>query len=150
MKTPFFQVVESFVLAGAIVTIGPGCTESATNRDGTVSETAAAVVTSDGGGYLIAVHSGPDAVPSRGVNTLRLDVTRLSDGEPATGLQLDVVPWMPAHGHGTSVKPAVAPGEEPGSYVVTNVNLFMAGLWEIRTTIDGLTRDHAAPRFDIP
>ena len=37
------------------------------------------------------------------------------------------------------------------SYDVTNVNLFMPGLWEIRTTIGGAraTSDHVAPQFDI-
>jgi hypothetical protein len=116
---------------------------------GAVSESPAAVVTSDTGGYTVSVHSAPDAMPTRGVNTLRLDVTRVADGAPVSGLELDVVPWMPAHGHGASVKPTVAPGSVPGSYTVSNVALFMPGLWEIRTTIGGGAGGHDAPQFDV-
>jgi hypothetical protein len=126
-----------------------GCSSAGASDPGTISETAAAVVTSDQGSLEISVHSAPAAEPTRGVNTLRFVVTRVSDGTPVPGLALDVVPWMPAMGHGASVKPSVAPGPDPGSYDVTNVNLFMPGLWEIRTTIGGSTSDHVAPHFDI-
>ncbi|MDB4934299.1 MAG: hypothetical protein JWP87_1271 [Labilithrix sp.] len=126
-----------------------GCSDAGAGGTGTISAEPAAVVTTDGGGYRVSVHSAPDATPSRGVNTLRLVVSRISDGAPASGLDVDVVPWMPAMGHGASVKPSVQPGTEPGTYDVTNVNLFMPGLWEIRTTIGGSGSDHLAPRFDI-
>jgi hypothetical protein len=117
--------------------------------DGTIASTPAAVVVSDNGIYALEIHSAPEPAPSRGVNTLRLKVTNAADGTPATDLSLDIVPWMPAMGHGASVKPTVSPGPEPGSYDVTNVNLFMPGLWEIRTKIGGTATDHAAPQFDI-
>ncbi len=130
-----------------------GCSSAEASTDpGAISQTEAAVVTSDEGSYRISVHSAPDALPSRGVNTLRLVVTRMSDGAPVSDLTLDVVPWMPAMGHGASVKPSVEPGPDPGSYTIHNVNLFMPGLWEIRTTIGASTparSDHAAPQFDI-
>lgn len=127
-----------------------GCSSSGATDPGEVSETPAAVVTSESGGYRISMHTAPDAVPSRGVNTLRMNVTRISDGAPATGLALEVVPWMPAMGHGASVKPTIEPGSAPGSYMVSNVNLFMPGLWEIRTTIAGpSSSDHVAPQFEI-
>lgn len=125
------------------------CSSAGASEPGAISDAAAAVVTSDGGGFTISVHSAPDAQPTRGVNTLRLVVTNAKDGTPASGLSLDVLPWMPAMGHGTSVKPTVAPGPDPGTFDVTNVNLFMPGLWEIRTTISGSASDHVAPKFDI-
>ena len=133
----------------AVLAACGGCSSSGAADTGTIAESPAAIVTTDSGGYSVSVHSAPDAMPSRGVNTLRLDVKRISDGMPATGLELDVVPWMPAMGHGTSVKPSVEPGTAPGTYTVSNVNLFMPGLWEIRTTISGSTSDHVAPQFDI-
>jgi hypothetical protein len=126
-----------------------GCSGGGAADTGTIAAEPAAVVTSDAGMYRISVHSAPDALPTRGVNTLRLVVTRVSDGAPASGLAVDVVPWMPAMGHGASVKPSVQPGAEPGTYDVSNVNLFMPGLWEIRTTIGGASSDHVAPQFDI-
>jgi hypothetical protein len=147
MKSAFSCVL----LLGALVAASAsgGCSGAGAGDSGTISAETAAVVTSDAGGFRVTVHSAPDAMPSRGVNMLRLVVTRASDGAPAPGLELDVVPWMPAMGHGASVKPTVQPGPEPGSYDVTNVNLFMPGLWEIRTTIGGATSDHVAPQFDI-
>ena len=134
-----------------VATACAGCSGSggSASDQGTVSEAPAAVVMSDTGGYRVSVHSAPDAVPSRGANTLRLDVVRASDGAAATGLALEVVPWMPAMGHGTSVRPTVEPGATPGSYTVTNVNLVMPGLWEIRTTIAGSISDHVAPQFEV-
>jgi hypothetical protein len=152
MKSRFSWVLVGFVGLSVLGAAGlsTGCSSAgATDSGGAVSETAAAVVTTEGGAFSIAVHSGPDASPSRGVNTLRLVVTRVSDGTPVSGLTLDVVPWMPAMGHGASVKPTVEPGPEPGSYDVTNVALVMPGLWEIRTTISGSTSDHVAPQFEI-
>jgi len=137
------------LLAIGFAAMACGCSSDAVSDPGTISETAAAVVTSDQGSLNISVHSAPETQPTRGVNTLRLVVTRVSDGTPVSGLALDVVPWMPAMGHGASVKPSVEPGPDPGSYDVHNVALFMPGLWEIRTTISGTSSDHVAPKFDI-
>lgn len=135
---------------GALALAGVACSSGSSGADpGAFGVTPAAVVTTDAGSYRVALHSAPDAVPSRGNNTLRFVVTRASDGAPASGLSLDVVPWMPAMGHGASVKPTVAPGAEAGTYIVSNVNLFMPGLWEIRTTIGGETSDHVTAQFDV-
>jgi len=138
------------IACGALGALAGGCSGSGAGDTGTFAADPAAVVTSDAGTYRVSVRSAPDAVPSRGVNTLRLAVMRVSDGSAATGLELDVVPWMPAMGHGASVKPSVQPGPEPGIYTVSNVNLFMPGLWEIRTTIRGSISDHVTPQFEIP
>ncbi len=137
------------LVAVGVSALAVGCSSDGASDPGTISATAAAVVTSDQGSLDISVHSAPEAQPTRGVNTLRLVVTRVADGTPVSGLALDVVPWMPAMGHGASVKPSVEPGPDPGSYDVHNVNLFMPGLWEIRTTISGTSSDHVAPQFDI-
>ena len=109
----------------------------------------ASSVSSDSGALKIDLLSAPDATPTRGVNSLRFVVTHVADGTPATGLDLDVTPWMPAMGHGASVKPTVTPEAEPGVYTATNVSLFMPGLWEIRTTIGGSMSDHVTPQFEI-
>jgi hypothetical protein len=55
---------------------------------------------------------------------------------------------MPVMGHGTSIAPSIAP-EMNGKYMVSDVDLFMAGLWQLRLTITGATEDSAAPAFDI-
>jgi hypothetical protein len=55
---------------------------------------------------------------------------------------------MPLMGHGSSVTPLV---KETGGgvYEVSDVVLFMPGLWELRTTLTGEVSDHVAPQFEI-
>lgn len=68
---------------------------------------------------------------------------------PIDGLALQVVPWMPAHGHGTSVAAIVTP-EGEGYYLVKPVFLYMSGRWELRTTIGGIAGDGVVPVVDVP
>jgi hypothetical protein len=49
---------------------------------------------------------------------------------------------MPSMGHGTSTNPTVTPTGD-GHYEVSNMELMMAGSWELRTTITGSTQDAA-------
>ena len=139
----------SGMLAAAMLAVLTAC-GGGDAGSGTIAAEPAATVTSENGVYRVSVHSAPDAVPSRGVNTLQMVVTRVADGPAVSDLALDVVPWMPAMGHGASVKPSVHAEGEPGVYTITNVTLFMPGLWEIRTTIEGAAaRDHVTPSFEI-
>ena len=69
------------------------------------------VLASDSGSLTIAVRFAP-APPTVGTDAVQLSFVDPS-GAVASGLGLAVVPWMPAHGHGTSVNPTVtetAPG----------------------------------------
>jgi hypothetical protein len=139
-----------FAVVAGVAAVLAGCGGSGSSDTGPVASEAASTVTTESGAYRVAVHSAPDAAPTRGVNTLQMVVTRASDGTAVTGLELDVVPWMPAMGHGASVKPTVHAEATPGVFTVTNVNLFMPGLWEIRTTISGgPASDHVTPTFEI-
>ena len=146
MKARALSIVAAVLVVAAACS---ACSSSGEPNTGEFGETPATVLTSEGRLHRIAVHSAPDAQPSRGVNSLRMVVTKVADGSPATGLQLDVVPWMPAMGHGASVKPTVKADTEPGVYTVNNVNLFMPGLWEIRATIGGPATDHATAQFEV-
>lgn len=83
----------------------------------------------------------------RGVHTFDLQVERTEDGQPASGLTLEVTPWMPAMGHGSPYDGQVVE-LEPGRYQVADVSLFMAGVWELRTAI-GPEEDHATLAFDV-
>ena len=67
-----------------------------------------------------------------------------ADGQPVDGLVLSVVPWMPDMGHGASIEPMVS-AVGGGRYVISNVELFMPGRWELRTSITGPSEDRAAP-----
>ena len=55
-------------------------------------------------------------------------------GAPVTGATVSVLPYMPDHRHGSAITPAVAPGTKPGEYVLSRLNLFMPGLWQITLT----------------
>ena len=101
---------------------------------------------SDSSALAIDVRTSPQP-PSRGTNEVELTITRASDGAPVDGLTLDVEPWMSSMEHGTST-PTVTP-EGGGVYLVTEVYLYMPGLWTLRTTISGAMTDHAAPQLTI-
>jgi len=88
------------------------------------------------------------AVPAVGVDAGELTVTDAT-GTPISGLTLSIVPWMPAHGHGTSVKPQIAE-TAPGVFVATPLYLYMSGHWELRTAIGGADLDTAIPSVDLP
>ncbi len=106
-------------------------------------------LTSASGQLQIEVRTAPQQPPSRGDGSVELVIRNTTTNAPESGLSIDVVPWMPAMGHGASIVPAVA-SPSPGTYVITNVDLFMPGTWELRTTVSGSVADHVAPSFQIP
>jgi len=104
-------------------------------------------VKSDSGALSVVVETLPRVSLDRGTNALEFVVTD-SAGAGVDGLSLDVVPWMPVMGHGASVVPTVQ-AEGSGKYLVENVELFMPGLWQLRTTFSNGTTDHAVPSFEV-
>ena len=104
-------------------------------------------VATDAGKANIAIRTSPSP-PTRGVNTIELSITD-AHGAPVDGLTLTIVPWMPAHGHGASVKPSLTPLGH-GVYLAHDVDLYMPGRWELRTTLSGPIEDRAAPTIDTP
>jgi hypothetical protein len=132
------------IAAGSIACSGSGGGQAPT----TFSADAYLTAMADSGALSIQVRTSPQP-PQRGTIRVELTVANADDGTPRDGLTLGVVPWMPAHNHGTSVAPTVT-AEGQGKYLVTDVDLFMPGHWELRTTFSGPVMDHAAPAFDIP
>jgi hypothetical protein len=129
--------------------LAAGCAaDTAGSGAGAFPDAPYATVTSDGGAVTIAFRTAPQQPPGRGVVTAELTVTT-ADGAPVDGLDLSVVPWMPAMGHGASVVPTVT-AESGGRYVVSNVALFMPGQWELRTTVSGAVHDSAVLILQIP
>jgi hypothetical protein len=76
--------------------------------------------------------SSTPAPPSRGDNTWELDIVD-QGGAPVAGATVTVVPFMPDHNHGTSIK-AVVTEKSPGHYEATPINLWMVGFWQITIT----------------
>jgi hypothetical protein len=107
-----------------------------------------ATLKSANGALSIEIRTSPRQPPGRGISSVEYTITDQAN-QPKDGLELSVVPWMPAMGHGTSTKPTIeAKGE--GRYVASGVTMFMSGGWELRTAITGPLKDNATVAFQIP
>jgi hypothetical protein len=100
--------------------------------------------TSDGG-LRLEVRTAPSQPPPRGTCTVELALV----GSSGDGVDVSVVPWMDAMGHGTSIKPTVT-SVGGGKYVITNVSLFMPGTWSLRFAFSGKVNDKATVTFEVP
>lgn len=100
----------------------------------------------DSGSLRVELWTSPQP-PSRGGIDAQLRITDAKTGAAKDGLTLKILPWMPVMNHG-SIAPTITPKGD-GKYLVTEVDLFMAGLWEFRTTIGGPVSDHVAPQFNV-
>ena len=85
--------------------------------------------------------SSTPAPPARGDNTWELDIVDTT-GAPVAGATVTVVPFMPDHNHGTSIKAQVTE-TSPGHYEATPVNLWMVGFWQI--TVEAKPANNGAP-----
>ena len=108
-------------------------------------EAALAAVGGDGGGATIEVRTSPQP-PTRG--SIEVEYTVAKAGVPVDGLTLEVTPFMPDMGHGATVEPTVT-AEGGGKYLIGNVELYMAGRWELRTTLHGAVEDTAAVELQV-
>jgi hypothetical protein len=135
------------VAAGLSAALAAACSSPAPASTAAFPADAYVTATSDSSALVLAVRTSPQP-PSRGTNEVQLTVTQASDGAPVDGLTLDVEPWMPAMDHGTST-PTVTP-QGGGVYLVTEVYLYMPGVWELRTSISGSVTDHATPQLTVP
>jgi hypothetical protein len=103
---------------------------------------------SDSGSLTIELRLAPDQPPPRGQSSAELTVRDATSGALQNDLQIAVVPWMPAMGHGASVVPTVTP-KGNGQYLITNLYLFMPGTWQLRTTLVGEGTDSVTPEFSV-
>jgi hypothetical protein len=90
-------------------------------------------VTVDGDGLRLSIIHATPSEPIQGDNAWTLAVTNAS-GVPLEGFSVEVEPWMPDHGHGTAHAPVVT-HHDGGVFRVASLDLWMAGLWEVRFTI---------------
>jgi len=133
----------------ALLAAGAGCgsDELPSGPAQSFAATPDQTVTSDTGALTVEVRFAPDP-PVVGSNAVQLSF-KDSGGAPAQNLALTVVPWMPAHGHGTTVEATVTE-TAPGIFVATPVYLFMPGSWELRMTTSGSVDDTAKAAFELP
>jgi len=99
--------------------------------------------TSAHGSFSVSLVASTASPPVIGDTTSwTLLVERAVTSAPITGATITAKPWMPDHGHGTSVRAVISEGAVAGQYTVAPLYLFMAGLWQITFTIgDGTTTD---------
>ncbi len=89
------------------------------------------------GEFRLASSFVPD--PSvTGKNSLTL---RLSEpgGAAVSGASFSIEPWMPAHGHGSSIVPQVVELGD-GEYQSDDLIFTMPGTWEVRIAVDAAAR----------
>lgn len=85
------------------------------------------------GALSVKLMDATPAPPAKQSNALTFVVTDAA-GKAVDGATLSVTPFMPDHGHGSSVKPTVTP-MGGGTYDVANVYLPMPGLWRLTVTV---------------
>jgi hypothetical protein len=105
-------------------------------------------LTTPSGLWQVAVRTFPQP-PIKGVDAVQFQITDV-DGGGVDGLTVTAVPWMAAHGHGTSARTRVA-AQGVGIYQIDNVYLYMDGRWELRSTLAGPeASESVTPVFDVP
>jgi hypothetical protein len=89
-----------------------------------------------------------DDVYSRGEHVIELCVLDRSDGLQVEHLEIELVPFMPAMGHGSS---GVSPSQprSGGCYAFEGVVLSMPGTWELRMSVEGKDADFVAPEVFV-
>jgi hypothetical protein len=87
----------------------------------------------DGAVHATFVDAMP-APPSKGENVWTLELTDAM-GSPITGATMTVKPYMPQHGHPSSITPTVTPMAAPGTYQVTLLDLSMPGIWQVTLSV---------------
>lgn len=102
-------------------------------------------VSTTSGKLSVALRWSP-ATPTKGSDAAELTILD-STGAPVEGMSVAVVPWMPAHGHGT-VAPVITE-TTPGTFVANPVYLYMSGEWQLRMTFTGTFDDAAVATVEI-
>lgn len=135
MKT----LLMGMLLLGATFSAAPAAGSDAGQVSAAVS---VGTVVSASGRLRVEVLS-PMTPLRRGVQVFQVRVTDAASGKPVSGVVLSVQPWMPAMGHGISDVPRVT-ARAPGTFEVSDMDLFMPGAWELRFTLKGTVEDSAA------
>ena len=91
-----------------------------------------------GGAYKVTLVSSHAGIPVIGdsTTTWTIAIADATTGAPVQGASIAVLPWMPDHGHGTSVRAVVTESAStPGQYALEPLYFFMAGYWQVTLTI---------------
>lgn len=105
---------------------------------------------SKSGRFNVRLLKATPAPPELGDNTWKVAIEN-SDGTPATEATIaSIQPFMPEHGHGTSVQAVVRASDAPATFEIERINLRMPKLWEVRIEVQsGSTTDMVVFKFWI-
>jgi hypothetical protein len=133
-------------LAGCSATSGSSVSDSGTSAcatDPRVTAYSAGMQANGAMGLHVVLASSDPAPPSKGDNQWVVELLDASNA-PVDGATISVTPYMPDHGHGSSIIPTVTP-MGGGKYEVDHVNLFMPGVWQVTFVVTtAATSDQAA------
>ena len=104
-------------------------------------------VASQSGQLKFMLEQSNPAPPAKGNDTWTLKVTTTA-GVAQPGLHMSVLPFMPDHGHGTSVNASITDNGD-GTYTVAPLYFFMPGVWRI-TFSTATPSDSAVFFFCVP
>src|SRR6202012_769748 len=90
--------------------------------------------TAAGGAMKVSFVDADPAPPSKGLNVWTVKITDAAD-KPVSGASVELLPFMPDHGHGSSINPEVTPMDTEGMYQIKLIDFFMPGIWTNTFTI---------------
>lgn len=106
---------------------------------------------STSGRFLAEIVNASPAPPQRGPGDAGINSWTMKfalDGTEPTNGSVTVTTFMPEHGHGSPRVPAVVANGD-GTYSVSGLYFFMAGLWEITFATSGPTPERATFGFCV-
>lgn len=83
--------------------------------------------------FTVKLSGAAPAPPTKGDNSWTVQISDTAS-MPVDGATIKVTPFMPEHGHGSSIDVMVTPKGSGGEYTLSPINFSMPGVWE--TTID--------------
>jgi hypothetical protein len=125
-------LVLALVVCGAPPVPDAGPSDSCLNREGVDAWSNGLARTSSSGNLKVTLVSGDPTPPARGNNSWNVTLTD-SAGNAIPNAQPVAVPYMPDHGHGSSVTPDVTP-TSGAAFTVSPLYLFMPGVWQVTFT----------------
>jgi hypothetical protein len=89
------------------------------------------------GKYTFTLVQGTPAPPDLDSNVWTVKIVDANGASPSVA-QVSVSPFMPQMGHGSDQTPQIAAGAAGGTFAISNIYLFMPGLWTITLTVTAL------------
>jgi hypothetical protein len=90
--------------------------------------------TGSNGRYKVKLLASEPAPPAKPNDVWNIAVADMN-GAPQSGLTVNVSPYMPDHRHAPPVAPVVTALAEAGRYDIAMINLFMAGVWQVKVSL---------------